>query len=62
MIQSCIRASNGVILFSGSHSRQRLMKSRKVSDWHIRISAKGFVPGILKLFYEFLVKYGSPVT
>lgn len=59
IIHSCIRASIGVILFSGSHSRHLLIKSWKESLWQRSISSNGLLEGTLKLLWESFDKNGS---
>ena len=63
MIQSCIRASKGVILVDGSQSRHLSMKSRKLFCGHCINYDSGFVPGMRSLPRESeLSNRGSSVS
>jgi len=53
MIQSCMRASNGVILVWGFQSRHLEIRSRKESLWHLKTFSSDLELGILILPLEF---------
>ena len=59
-IHSCCRASSGVILVAGSHSRHRRMKSRNETSVVLMAKERSFEPGLLFLPLELVIQRGLP--